>query len=207
MTAANVHDVLPSGGAIRSGFTAPVFDAQRTFRAVMNALAEPGTEYAVDAGGPRCPGFSVAMTAIALTLADFETRLWIDVGTSGDAATYLRFHTGAHIVAEHMSAVFAFVTRPRDLPRLGTFAQGTLEYPDTSVSLVVDVESIDTSRGWTLNGPGIAGTRRLAVSPLPDTLRVDLAANRAAFPCGVDIIFCAGNRIVALPRSTRVEGR
>jgi alpha-D-ribose 1-methylphosphonate 5-triphosphate synthase subunit PhnH len=207
MTAAQSQMRLPTAAAISAGFSAPVLDAQRTFRAVMNALAEPGTGHAVDAEGPRCPGFSVAMTAIALTLADFETRLWTDIGAAGDAAAYLRFHTGAPIVVEAKSAAFAFVTRPRDLPRLATFAQGTLEYPDTSATLVVDVESIDTTRGWALSGPGIAGTRRLTVSPVPDTLLPDLAANRAAFPCGIDIIFCAGTRIVALPRSIRVGGR
>lgn len=207
MTAANPHQTLPRAAAISAAFATPVFDAQRTFRTVMNALAEPGTEHVVDAGGPRCPGFSTAMTAIALTVADFETRLWVDPAESREAADYLRFHTGAPIVVDRIDAAFAFVTRPRELGRLATFAQGTLEYPDTSATLVVDVESIDTARGWILSGPGIAGTRRLAVSPLPETLHADLVANRAAFPCGVDLIFCAGTRIVALPRSTRVGGR
>jgi alpha-D-ribose 1-methylphosphonate 5-triphosphate synthase subunit PhnH len=207
MTAANSQQALPTAAAISTGFATPVLDAQRTFRTVMSALAEPGTEHIVDAGGPHCPGFSLAMTAIALTLADFETRLWTDVDAAGDAAAYLRFHTGAPFVVEAKCAAFAFITRPRDLPRLVTFAQGTLEYPDTSATLVVDVESIDTARGWALSGPGITGMRRLAVSPVPDTLLADLVANRAAFPCGVDIIFCADTRIVALPRSTRVGGR
>ncbi len=207
MTAAHSQVRLPTAAAISAGFAAPVLDAQRAFRAVMTALAEPGTEHSVDGSGPRCPGFSVAMTAIALTLADFETRLWTDSGAAGDAAAYLRFHTGAPIVVEAKCAAFAFVTRLRDLPRLATFAHGTLEYPDTSVTLVVDVERIDTERGWALSGPGIADTRQLTVSPVPDTLLPDLAANRAAFPCGVDLIFCAGTRIVALPRSTRVRGR
>jgi alpha-D-ribose 1-methylphosphonate 5-triphosphate synthase subunit PhnH len=200
-----VTHASPSG-TIGVGFAKPVFDAQRTFRAVMNALAEPGTEHLLDVDGPHCPGFSKAMTAIALTLADLETQLWIDAAAPSDAIRYLRFHTGAPIVAEPKHAAFAFVLRSRQLPRLATFAQGTLEYPDTSATIVMEVENIETTRGWTLNGPGIAATRRLTVSPLPDTFAADLAINRRAFPCGVDIIFCAGARIVALPRSTRVGG-
>ncbi len=204
MTATHALTAAPSAAALDAGFATPVFDAQRTFRAVMNGFAEPGTEHALDAQGPRCPGFSVAMTAIALTLADFETRLWLDAAAPIDAASYLRFHTSAPIVAEPMGAAFAFVTRPRDLVRLATFAQGSLEYPDASATIVLDVEAIDTSRGWSLTGPGIVGTRRLTVPNLPDTFVHDLVTNRALFPCGVDIIFCAGDRIAALPRSTRV---
>jgi alpha-D-ribose 1-methylphosphonate 5-triphosphate synthase subunit PhnH len=197
---------IPSSqvNVIGAGFVKPVLDAQRTFRAVMNALAEPGTEQFIGTDGPCCPGFSIAMSAIALTLADFETRIWIDAAAPPDAAAYLRFHTGAPIVSAHKDAAFAFITRSRDLPTLSTFAQGTLDYPDTSTTIIIDVLSIDTTRGWSLTGPGVASVRRLAVSPLPEVFAADFIANRSTFPCGVDVIFCAGTKIVALPRSTRM---
>ncbi|MFM9942673.1 MAG: phosphonate C-P lyase system protein PhnH [Hyphomicrobiaceae bacterium] len=196
--------LAPAPAVPGPGFSAPVLDAQRTFRAVMTALAEPGTVHEIAAGGPQCPELSPAMTAIALTLADYETRLWLQVGPDSEAARYLRFHTGAPIVAAEHDAGFAFVTRPLAMPRLAAFAQGNLDYPDASTTIVIDVERIDTTQGFTLSGPGIAGRRRLGVSPLPTTFAADIAANRAAFPCGVDLIFCAGHRIAALPRSTRV---
>jgi alpha-D-ribose 1-methylphosphonate 5-triphosphate synthase subunit PhnH len=198
------HFVPSHAKKIGVGFTQPVFDAQRAFRAVMNALAEPGTEHFIGTNSPNCPGFSIAMTAIALTLADFETRIWIDAAAPPDAAAYLRFHTGAPIVSAHKDAAFAFITRSRDLPTLSTFAQGTLDYPDTSTTIIIDVLSIDTTRGWSMTGPGVVGVRRLAVSPLPELFASDFIANRSTFPCGVDVIFCAGTKIVALPRSTRM---
>jgi alpha-D-ribose 1-methylphosphonate 5-triphosphate synthase subunit PhnH len=200
--APRAHDAAHS---MDRGFADPVRDAQATFRAVMMAFAEPGTVREIVQPADTCAGFSAAMTAIALTLADFETRVWLEPDAPAPAAQYVRFHTGAAIVGEPAQAAFAFLTRAQHLPRLGTFAQGSLEYPDTSTTLVIDVGHIETGRGYQLTGPGILGTRSLSVGPLPETFAADITANRAAFPCGVDLIFSHGTRIAALPRSTRVE--
>ena len=44
---------------------------------------------------------------------------------------------------------------------------------------------------WSLSGPGIADRASLAADPLPDDLGERLAANRALFPRGVDLILVA----------------
>jgi alpha-D-ribose 1-methylphosphonate 5-triphosphate synthase subunit PhnH len=188
------------------GFANPVLDAQTTFRSVLSALAEPGTLHAVATPAECCPGFSSAMTALALTLADFETRLWLDAGSEGAAAGYLRFHTGAPVATSAIDATFAFITQPATMLRLSNFAQGSLDYPDTSCTIVVDVRAIVTTRGFRLTGPGIPGARRLHVAPLPETFAADIANNRAAFPLGVDLLFCLNTTVAALPRTTLVTG-
>jgi alpha-D-ribose 1-methylphosphonate 5-triphosphate synthase subunit PhnH len=188
------------------GFANPVLDAQATFRSVLSALAEPGTLHLVATPTERCPGFSSAMTALALTLADFETRLWLDAGSQGAAAAYLRFQTGAPVSMSAVDATFAFITQPTTMPSLSAFAQGSLDYPDTSCTIVVDVRAVDTSHGFRLTGPGIPGSRRLHVAPLPKTFAADVAANRAVFPLGVDLLFCHDTMVAALPRSTLVTG-
>jgi alpha-D-ribose 1-methylphosphonate 5-triphosphate synthase subunit PhnH len=57
-----------------------------------------------------------------------------------------------------------------------------------------------------LRGPGIAGTRRLAASPLPADFLDQLADNRARFPRGVDVLLAAPDAIAGLPRSLHVTG-
>jgi alpha-D-ribose 1-methylphosphonate 5-triphosphate synthase subunit PhnH len=42
------------------------------------------------------------------------------------------------------------------------------------------------------------------VSGLPDGFAARWAANRAAFPRGVDVILCAGRDVAALPRTTAI---
>ena len=58
-----------------------------------------------------------------------------------------------------------------------------------------------------LAGPGIAGMSEMCITPLPEVFAAQWASNRASFPLGVDILFAAGDRVVALPRSIRLVGR
>lgn len=207
MRSAPSHSGVPRQVALARGFADPVLGSQHTFRAVMSAMAEPGTIHSLSFM-PVAPGLMPAMTALGLTLLDFETSLWCDA--SEDPIGYLRFHTGATPTSTHREAHFAFITRPAAMPPPATFRQGTLDYPDTSCTLVVEVAALDDTGGWTLTGPGIRGSRRLAAPPLGDPFLSALVANRKAFPLGVDVILCSGSRIAALPRSTtlmRAEGR
>ena len=84
------------------------------------------------------------------------------------------------------------------------FALGSLEYPDRSTTLVVQVESLDQGNGVVLSGPGIPGTRLFAAAPLPARFRTQLIANREMFPRGVDLVLVSETAVVALPRSVRV---
>ncbi len=68
------------------------------------------------------------------------------------------------------------------------------------------VEALGAGARFVLSGPGIDGETALAVDGLPDDLTERLAANRALFPRGVDLVLTCGREIAALPRSTRVIG-
>ena len=188
-----------------AGFENPPIDSQATFRVVMTALAEPGSIREIPRMRARAPGISPAMTALVLTLADFETKVWFDEGVTSQAASYARFHTGALVVDVPAEAAFAVVTKARTMPRLAAFAQGTLDYPDRSTTIIVEVEHLASTGRYGLRGPGIAGERKLDVAPLPATFVEDLSANRAAYPCGIDVLFCCGSFVAALPRSTRLQ--
>ena len=89
------------------------------------------------------------------------------------------------------------------MPPLKVFAQGTPDYPDRSTTLLVQVDRLD-GFGHTFEGPGINGRITFSAEPaLPDFTR-QLGENRAAFPCGVDLIFVTATTIAALPRSVRL---
>ena len=118
-------------------------------------------------------------------------------------ATFLRFHTGAGLVRAPSDATFAAIADAMATLPLSAFAQGTPAYPDRSTSLIVQVETL-TDDGWRLEGPGIRGSTCLRAAPLPADFVDRLRANRAAFPCGIDIFLASANAIAALPRSVRV---
>jgi alpha-D-ribose 1-methylphosphonate 5-triphosphate synthase subunit PhnH len=191
-------------------FADPVFDAQRVFRAAMNALARPGSVQALGADiAPPAP-LTPELAALALALSDHETPVWLDAALAGAAevADYLRFHTGAPITLRPREALFALVSDPALCPSLQSFALGIPDYPDRSTTLFLQVETLRASGHLTLRGPGIAGTAACAAEPLPPAFLREWSTNRALFPRGVDVLLVADGAISGLPRTTEiVEGR
>ena len=184
---------MTAAAALGAGFADPPRDGARAFRALMDAMARPGRIVTVD--GIDAPGLSPAAAATLLTLADGDAPVHL-AGSARTAEGWLAFQTGAPLVGKPDCA---FAVGPwADLAPLDPYAIGTPDYPDRSATLIVEMAELTTD-GPTLTGPGIADTARLSL-PDPDALR----ANAARFPLGLDLILCAGDRIAALPRSTRI---
>jgi alpha-D-ribose 1-methylphosphonate 5-triphosphate synthase subunit PhnH len=190
---------------MRPGFADPVLDSQRTFRAVLDAMAHPGRVVTVNGpAGP--PPLGPAAAAVCLALLDYDTPLWLDAAAAtAETIDYLRFYCGVPVVEAPGVARFALSADPGALASLDAFDAGTDERPDLSATLVLQVAGLGDEGGRRLRGPGIAGTTRLTVGGAPwlwDAVRV----NGARFPRGVDVLLCAGARLAALPRTVRVEG-
>jgi alpha-D-ribose 1-methylphosphonate 5-triphosphate synthase subunit PhnH len=182
------------------GFADPVLDSQATFRAVLEAMSRPGRVLAAGGGlAPPAP-LGRAAAAVLLSLADADTPLWLDAGAAVQA--WLRFHCGAPIVADPAQAVFALAVG--EPPALAALAQGSEEEPQRGATLVLQVTALTEGEGWRLTGPGIAEEHRLHVAGAPEGFLAAWAANRAAFPCGVDVVLCAGDRLAALPRTVTI---
>jgi len=199
-------EAFPKDAAFRPAFADPVHEAQAIFRALLAAMAEPGTlhEFPADFSPPT--PLSPGAAAVALVLLDLDTQLWLDVaGDIGQAArSFLQFHTGVRCTDAPARADFALVTDGLRLPLLDVFQQGTDEEPEKGATIIVQVSALAEEPGWQLSGPGIAGERTLRVDGLRPGLPQDLAANTGRFPRGVDLVFAAGRSICALPRTTRV---
>jgi alpha-D-ribose 1-methylphosphonate 5-triphosphate synthase subunit PhnH len=186
------------------GFADPVHDAQACFRAVLDATAHPGRIVTVAGALPGGAALGPAQRAVALTLCDIDTPVWLDAASAAEAG-YLAFHCGAPLAQNPAQARFAFVADPDALPPLADFALGTDEYPERSATLVIAVAGLAEGGGATLRGPGILGERRLLVSGLPAQFWTERAALAELFPRGLDVLFTSGRRLAALPRSTRVS--
>ena len=191
--------------SLAPGLADPSHDAQRLFRGVLDAFSHPGR--IVDLrDAPAGPGtLSPAAVAFLLTFADRETPLWIDVEFDTQAVRdFLRFHTGAPILDQREAATFAVITGS-DANPFGSFAIGTDTYPDRAATLVVEVPSLDGGPTYLWRGPGIDGEVSVALKGLGRNFWPAWSANHALFPCGVDLVFASGSRLLALPRSVAVE--
>lgn len=182
---------------LSGGFADPPADAAHAFRAIMQAMARPGTIHDVTGARPPAP-LSVAAGTALLTLCDRTTPLFL--GPSHDTAevrAWVTFHCAAPMAAVG-DAAFALGTWDALVPT-DRFPIGNPEYPDRAATLIVELPALDAT-GATLTGPGIRDTAAL---PLPDPAA--FAANHARFPLGWDAILTCDDRVAAVPRSTAIH--
>ena len=189
-----------------AGFADKVMSAQSTFRSVMDAMARPGSvQRIVSAAGTPVTTMR-GTAAIALTLFDHDTPVWLDgrMSATPDVAKWLKFHTSAPVVADSSIASFALVGDPKNMPSLDRFAFGSNEYPDRSTTVILQVESLTGGPAVKLEGPGIDGSAALRASIQPQDLFERLTINAALFPRGIDVVLVHDDSIVAIPRTTRL---
>lgn len=191
------------------GFADKVLSAQSTFRSVMDAMARPGSVQRIVPGAGTPDGMMRGTAAIALTLFDHDTPLWLDAGMaeSTDVLKWLKFHTGAPVVQDSSVASFALIGDGALLPALERFALGTSEYPDRSTTVILQVESLEAGRPFELRGPGIDGVTMLQASIRPHDLFERLRINEPLFPRGIDVVLVADDALVAIPRTIRVVSK
>ncbi len=188
-----------------SQFLLPAFDnpalaSQLSFRAALNALAEPGLSQTLPSVQPIA-GLASATYALCLSLLDADTPVWLAPAFDSPVLrANLSFHCGCPIVETREEAAFA-VLDIRELDDLCGFDGGSERYPDQSCSLIVQLDELGGGTCWRWQGPGIE-TERLVTLPLPFGFWAQ-RERRTQFPRGLDIFFSAGEQLIGLPRSTR----
>lgn len=190
---------------IEGGFADLVLGAQNVFRAVMDALARPGTVQSIASDATPPAPLTPELGAVALTLCDHDTLVWLDPVLAANEAVvkWLAFHCGAPLTTDIGEAAFALVTDATQLPLLEAFGQGTDEYPDRSTTVVL---AVGTARqAVTLKGPGIKDQLTTEL-PLPGgDFLAQWAENRTRFPRGVDLLLVRDGTVIGLPRTTRIS--
>jgi alpha-D-ribose 1-methylphosphonate 5-triphosphate synthase subunit PhnH len=200
---------------VASGFD-PVFGSQATFRAVLDAMARPGTLHHLPVADPACPLVAARpLTAILQTLLDHEVGFGV-VGAPEDTdrlSAYLVETTASRSVPlEEADYVVALGPLRPGLPL--RLKRGEPAYPDRGATLICLVPPLTGDRdeqiAVSLAGPGIPPDADTTVRLSGPSLAVltALAAANAEPPCGIDLILVdPAGRIVCLPRSTRITMR
>ncbi|MFB9263491.1 phosphonate C-P lyase system protein PhnH [Bradyrhizobium erythrophlei] len=189
-----------------AGFADKVLSAQSTFRSVMDAMARPGSVQRITATAGTPAAMMRGSAAIALTLFDHDTPIWLDaaISATSDVAKWLKFHTSAPVIADASIASFALIGDAKNLPPLDRFAFGSNEYPNRSTTLILQIDSLTQGPAFELKGPGIDGTALLHAMIQPRDLFERLTVNEALFPRGIDVVLVHDDTIVAIPRTTRL---
>jgi alpha-D-ribose 1-methylphosphonate 5-triphosphate synthase subunit PhnH len=187
------------------GFKDPVLQSQAAFRSVMAALAEPGLWHQMAAD--LTPPAALPLPA-ALTLADFETPVWLPPALStGATGAWLRFHCNCPLVVEPAKAAFAVIDGgDNTMPALSAFAIGEDRFPDQAATILVLVTAREGGAAVSLTGPGIKVAHRVAPAGLRAGFWTEAADNARHYPLGLDLMLMDATHILGLPRSTQIEG-
>lgn len=171
---------------------------QQIFRQLMQAMSFPGTPVDLAFIGPS----SRTALAVLATLLDHTTTL-CDLHQTLTAQDW-RFLEARAAPSDQADYLLAQADRQPDarlLPKLGTLAG-----PDQSATLVLEGQVLGTGDlTLELSGPGIQGTRQVAVAGFARGWFERRATWVAYFPLGVDLVLVAGAHVLALPRTTQLQ--
>lgn len=187
------------------GFADAVAESQRSFRAILGAMAEPGTVTILNAGPGETAGLAPAAVVALLVLADLDTPVWLAPRFGSEAADYVRFHCGTPICIEPCEAQFAVSDASGAAGVLTALAPGDERYPDRSATLIVQCAALAGGIRVTLSGPGIRGVREVAPKGLDRRFWETVAWNASRYPIGVDLLLVSARQLMAIPRSTQLS--
>jgi alpha-D-ribose 1-methylphosphonate 5-triphosphate synthase subunit PhnH len=188
---------------------------QLHFRSLLDSMSFPGRINAldpVDFTPPPTLARASALVAFALMNADVSFHL---VNMRDEDAAFLALQTRARI-APVDEATFIFA-RGADTPDVLEGAScGTLTYPDTGATLVIQVdvlsgEPLSGGIKLTLTGPGVNGSATVYLRPMNPDFLLALQARNVEFPLGIDtIVTCdeaaSGSALVlGIPRTARLS--
>lgn len=163
--------------------------SNRTFDALLWALSRPGQiRQLPDAGeGP-----------IVDALIDMECRVFSAVPELWPLIDRTGAERAALEAADHV-----FLGSPETAEAFGRVTIGSDLYPDDGATVILRAH-FSAGRALRLTGPGVDGHLDVVVGGLPDGA-LDVRAERLRYPMGFDMILVDGDRIMGLPRSTKIE--
>ncbi len=189
-----------------AAFDNPVFQSQSVFRALMDGMARPGTIVPIDTAAVPPAPMGRSSGAIALTLCDNDTPVWLTQALAQSAVpAWLAFHSGAPVTIVKPDARFAFVEAGGLVPGFNQFAMGTQEYPDRSTTVIIEIAALSGGIEMIATGPGIKDETVIAPVGLPEIFLMLWDENRAVFPRGVDLVLVAGDAALCLPRTVKLR--
>ncbi|MGK9053668.1 phosphonate C-P lyase system protein PhnH [Xaviernesmea oryzae] len=173
----------------------PTADDSRTnatFDELMWALARPGLVRILPLAG---------FETLAESLIDRECSF--HAGSDSVLAKRLA-ETGARPVSlDKADYVFTTLGSERDVAAVSTLRIGTLAYPDEAATLFAPAR-IGSGQALRLSGPGIKDILTIEIGGV-DPSFWPMREKAIRYPLGWDLYLVDGDRLIGIPRSTKIE--
>jgi len=180
-----------------------VFDSQKVFRLVLEAMANPARVVNINEYANKLFGDHTAFLAVAMTLLDNETSFHaFENLLLSDEIVSLTLGKSEPIE----SASYIFVCDPSDVQdAIKTAKHGTLTDPHQSATIIIQNDGPSVCR-LILSGPGIEGCATVEVTQtVKDAIAIRDGQNYE-YPEGIDLLFISSaGELCAILRLTRME--
>lgn len=175
-------------------------DSQQVFRAVLAALAEPGSPVDLPETGAVPP----ALLPV-LALADLSTGVCVLEDPEQRWSEAVATATSAPLWPAEMARLVAAL-RPVTTDEVRSLCRGSAHTPEDGATVTIGVRDVAGGpRRWRLSGPGIDGHAVLAPVGLPDGFLAARADAVGGYPAGIDVLLVTDDgRIVGMPRTTTI---
>lgn len=160
-----------------------------TYEALMWAMSRPGLLRTL-------PGTGQAL--IVETLIDRECAVYCEDADLAQIANRVGAHMVTPDAADHL-----FLSQAPEPAMLASLAMGSDMYPDGGATLVVPV-TIGAGPQLRLTGPGVNGDVTIAVEGIPAAFWAE-RERTMRYPMGFELFLIDGDKVLGLPRSTKVE--
>ena len=181
----------------------PAQEEQATFRALLDAMARPGTIHSLPPRRVEDGKWGGALLVLQ-ALLDHEVTFHVLNEESLTHEQLLR-RTGARS-APLAQADFVLASGDAAIAAVEDAREGGFEEPERSATVALLADSLGIGGlTLTLSGPGIQSTAVLSLDGLPVAAFEVLRGRTVTFPQGVDVILVdPAGHVAAIPRSTRI---
>lgn len=163
--------------------------ANATFEALLWALSRPGQIRTLP---------EVGEGQIIDALLDRECRAY-----GADPLILPAIMRSGAQVAELPAADHVFLGTLTSLAPLREVAQGSDLYPDDGATVILNAR-FGAGQPLRLSGPGIEGVLHLSIDGVPEGFWQE-RAHLMRYPMGFELVLLDGDRVMGLPRSTKIE--
>lgn len=184
-----------------------IFDCQKVFKEIMNALARPGKVYSIKDSSRKLKGEHKALTAAALTLMDNRCRYFAKGEKEWEEE--IRERTLA-VQTEAEDADFWLITGQEAgcYEILEKAKCGTLPAPHKAALIFVELESLTGGEEMWMEGPGIKDRIQTTLANEGRKWLKERDKQEYEYPCGVDFVFCTPEgEIMGVSRTVKAGGK
>ncbi len=185
-----------------------VFDAQKMFRSILEAVSNPGTIINICEYSNKLYGDYKTLLSVASAILDNE----VSFNTCNDLCLYsdiISLTLSKEAQLDKADYVFITDVSKNKIGEIIKHAKyGTLKDPHKSATIIISVDEIIGIVNSTISGPGINIAKELHITSYIDEVISARDSLFYEYPTGIDLIFvCKNGDIMAIPRKTKIESR